>query len=899
MRLAVLLWGAVLGALAGPLLPALAQTGTWVNVQLKADYKTKDGTVIPKGTYVCQEPNTKAIFKPPYASKGDVTKACNDYTPFVPWLFGSAEAAPISKMLGNGTSCNPDGVCDTSKDCLDGTTNCRPPVGVSWNAAVLAALMAPLASQVADGTHAVAINTTSACTGPNCGSALYQLHVTVPNFTFPSGALTNDGTHAGSSAANGVLILDVCYPTLASCASSAGFDWAYTAVSGSDGTPPTAPQNLVCSQGSGQYTCTWSTSVDPANGVAHSNIASYVLRQGTTTVATVAATNPGLSNAYTRYTIGSGCGGSPSATQGVGAAGGRWTLTGCGYGLEGGKADQYSGIYAQVSGPIGCASGKVSSLTTPRDYTKAIFDARNSPLNDTSAHLAVYFMFQVPTGTWYVQYLQRSSDGGSQAASSAIPLVGSPPFYGELCDINNLFSFTYSSDGGAPTTAFFNVPLTLNSTKYFGFADSSTSDGTTGGAPVVVFDDAAVRNEYQRSTTVVSALSGNCTIQAKDSAASPNVSAALGNVPCGPQTSSGTGHKFHPGHYVRAHTAHLNCGASCDATRHGIYASTLTDANVKGVSIWASWKTLENDAGGDFTAGITWLRNEINFVKTNYPGKQVALLLDFSPYGWAAGAETQIFPNYFVNAGCTYDENSANTGGGSTSLNWFKTKSVCTDAFKRLIAAYGAVFDSEPALEYVRIQQETDDAINCCGISATGEDAGWKDIALAAVTAFPTTIIWIPVNWIGVDTAANKEALLVYYKSIGAGVGDGDTIPSTGTNIGRGCPSSAIECVIRGRNTAIGGSAHDYCGEFVSLSSMELSEAGYNTVPPGDLSAQEIVTSWNNDSCVQYGEWEPNFGEIFNDGMGGATQYWNGAMGQKWAIDNLAITHTTKPAGFN
>ena len=28
------------------------------------------------------------------------------------------------------------------------------------------------------------------------------------------------------------------------------------------------------------------------------------------------------------------------------------------------------------------------------------------------------------------------------------------------------------------------------------------------------------------------------------------------------------------------------------------------------------------------------------------------------------------------------------------------------------------------------------------------------------------------------------------------------------------------------------------------------------------------------------------------------TQYWNGAHGQKWAIDTIPLTNTTKPAGY-
>jgi len=319
----------------------------------------------------------------------------------------------------------------------------------------------------------------------------------------------------------------------------------------------------------------------------------------------------------------------------------------------------------------------------------------------------------------------------------------------------------------------------------------------------------------------------------------------------------------------------------------------MGDSNVIGTEIWIDWKYLESDAGNDFSAGFSWLRNELAYVASTYPGKRVGILLNISPYGPSLSGAANVFPQYFVNAGCVYDENSAASAGGSTSLNWYKNNSTCLSYYNRMIAAYGAEFDSNSTLEFVRIQQETDDANNNVGINGAAEDAAWKNIALASRNAFPTTLIWIPVNWVGVETAANKESLLAYYKSIGVGVGNGDTQPK---DLAYPCPSTALVCVILGLNASLGASSHNYCGEFVSMQSVELSEMGYNSVkdPPGGLTSQQVATSWNNDSCAHYGIWEPNFGEIGNSD----TQYWNGAHGQKWAIDTIPLTHTTKPAGY-
>jgi hypothetical protein len=101
--------------------------------------------------------------------------------------------------------------------------------------------------------------------------------------------------------------------------------------------------------------------------------------------------------------------------------------------------------------------------------------------------------------------------------------------------------------------------------------------------------------------------------------------------------------------------------------------------------------------------------------------------------------------------------------------------------------------------------------------------------------------------------------------------------------------------VVLGLNSTIGGTNHSNCGEFISMGSVELSEMGYNSVtdPFGGLTSQQVADSWNADTCQQFGIWEPNFGETGNSD----TMYWNGAHGQKWAIDTIPLTHLTKPSG--
>lgn len=68
----------------------------WKNVRLAS------------GAYVCEDDSSHVQFKPPYSAKGDVTRACNTLTSFVPWL-GTANAAPIRLAL----AVSQDGTYDT------------------------------------------------------------------------------------------------------------------------------------------------------------------------------------------------------------------------------------------------------------------------------------------------------------------------------------------------------------------------------------------------------------------------------------------------------------------------------------------------------------------------------------------------------------------------------------------------------------------------------------------------------------------------------------------------------------------------------------------------------------------------------------------------------------------
>jgi hypothetical protein len=346
--------------------------------------------------------------------------------------------------------------------------------------------------------------------------------------------------------------------------------------------------------------------------------------------------------------------------------------------------------------------------------------------------------------------------------------------------------------------------------------------------------------------------------------------------------------KWHPGHYVQVRGGGNYCGTECDTARRGQDSVILNNANVQGISVWIFWKYLESDAGNDFTAGFAWLDREIAYLKANYPGKRLMLTFFtsyYKPYNNGSG----IFPQYFIDAGCPASE----MGNGTVFKMGDQT---CRGYLKRMLAAYGARYDSEAILEAIRIDQETDYSYYDPagqGWDAATVDNGWKDAALAARNAFPTTNVVIPLNWPENYTTQGMEALFQYYKSIHVAIGGPDTMPISGAAIAYPCPSLGVPCMTNGLAGA-GSTGHNYCGEIAFMPSVETSELGYYSVAPGDMTSAQVVASWNNDYCASHGIWD------FNMEIGDPpTHYWNGASGELATINaNPQLMHNAKPAGY-
>lgn len=840
-------------------------------------------------SYGCQDTTTKLVVPlknangVPYTSSSSASTACTGGAASLWTFLGTANAAPLRYTLN--CAANPDGSCSTQYPCvLTDRSDCAPPTTLTLTCSDSSA--PSLSGLVASGT-AYDEDVGQYFSGTGKSSATYSIvsvsgtDAATANWSLTGSIATTLNLHntlanPGSLGSGSLKVRGTLSGNPIDCSVR---NWSIVAPPSTDTTPPNFVTGInVPSVGSGTVTVAFDATTDPNDAVNRKGVATYRIKIGGSTVDTLTAPTAGLVNDFTAASVGS-VSGSPSATQGTGASGGQWTLVGGGYGLEGGQPSNFYGITTPFSGD-GCVIARIDSISNTMLYNKGPPFIANAA-STTSAGL--WSVVGRTGSTYFIQYSIRPTDGGTLSTSSSVTLSGLP-VYVKQCQVGSAASIYYSSDGGAWTAFVTNLALTLNTNKVGGVMAAATTTGADQGNPTVVFGSVRVQTETSQLTKVVSTVSGGiCTVTAIDAEGTPNESAAVGSATCTPNSAS-TAKKWHPGNYVQQRGNSYYCGTSCNANRHSGYAAYLGETNVTGVLLWVFWQYLESEAGNDFTAGFSWLDNEINFIKTTYPGKKIGLAIYFAPYGAGVDSTSQFaaYPDYLVNAGCTFSQ----APGKPASMGIHLDDPTCRGYMKRLVAAYGARYDSETALEFIRLDQETDSVI-----TGAGRNTGWEDLALAAGAAFPTTNVVVPLNWIGVDTVANKQAMIDYFEANHVVIMTPDTIPVTGTNPGYSCDSSSPNyaptwptCILQGLTTT---NHHNYCGEAAQFQAVEDSETGYNSVPPGDLTALQVVTSWNNDGCGSHGIW---------DYPGGPTATWSDELVQINAHPQL--THNSYPSSY-
>jgi hypothetical protein len=667
-----------------------------------------------------------------------------------------AHSVTIPYQLGT----NPDGYRDTGNPCLDGVTNCRPPSTVGWNATTLAAAMAIVSAQTT-GT-ATDIDLSTYCTGANCASATYALAVPVTNWSI-GGTGTKHLLHAGIATGNsgtaGTLNLNVCYPNPSTCATSAPFNWSYTAPASTDTTPPITVTGVhVDSTGSGTVTISADASMDPDDAVQRKGLATYRFKRNAVTVDTLAA-DTGLVLDFTGTSIGSPMG-ALSVTQGSGATGGQWTIVGGGEGTDG-AADVMYGTFAPVSGSRIYIIDRLDSLPNVKTYNKSHSLIRNS----SSATAAQFDCVILRTGTTYfMQRVVRTGDGNVNSVSSATTLPGAPPYYRRTIVDSNLGSCAYSTDGGDWVNAFTGVAITLNNAKIAGIAASATTTGSDEANITIVEGEIGIQTVGRISKTLtVAAGSATYTTTVIDAESTPNESATVAGVLATPGSVTAPV-KFHQGSgWIWEGTYLPNSLTTRLAGTQAVISQYCSNANIKGYEIQVLWGALEGSLG-DYSDGFSGTDTLLN--QATACGQRLMLNLNWSSFGSPVLSQPGCLsnlPSYLCNAAygpcCTGQSSTdwnlgggiaaggGNTGTRTTTRMW---SSTVADRLIALINAYCARYDGNANFEMIDLGGETAIAVATTDYNALVTQYG--RLLDAAALACPHTMIRLPVNFTNTDS---------------------------------------------------------------------------------------------------------------------------------------------------
>lgn len=313
-------------------------------------------------------------------------------------------------------------------------------------------------------------------------------------------------------------------------------------------------------------------------------------------------------------------------------------------------------------------------------------------------------------------------------------------------------------------------------------------------------------------------------------------------------TSGGT-RKWNPGHYMYVRPFN-------QATRLSYYQKPdfKNNPNIIGAMISVRWAQLESDTRGVYdnftvtnvsdeypagTYGISWLRNEYNALAAM--GKRLIVRVFDMWYGDNQPNRAGIFPAY-LRSPTNYIYWNGN------DVTWQRWLATPMGWYIDLFNAYGAAFDGLPYFEMISPHHETSMA-SVGGYDESADFTQMKRLVTAMRAAFPTSNVWLPVNW---SPSSHLGSMLVHLRSNLAGCGNPDTsCPAWGDyggmtidKITRGAASSDI-------------AAQDFRGTMPIFGAIEGSSLGYAAA--GSLATQTAQQSYdfaNGQQHISHYGWE-------------------------------------------
>ena len=340
---------------------------------------------------------------------------------------------------------------------------------------------------------------------------------------------------------------------------------------------------------------------------------------------------------------------------------------------------------------------------------------------------------------------------------------------------------------------------------------------------------------------------------------------------------SGTGVKWHPGHYAQMRGQPFTWNSGDQALRFAFYDSISANANIEGVALEFRWARAEGSRG-DYSAGFAMIDAEIAKLQSLTVPKRLIIRF-YEEFG-----DVKIFPSYILNG-------TGGFGGGSCwadnfySYNFEYWTPQCMDWYIDMIEAYGARYDDNPAVEAIHIIKETSVSLGGHGFNATNMDTQLRRLCLEGKAAWPRTNVIMTANW-HIDPHKNRD-LIGYCASVDVGWG----IPDTAGVIGDHFSSwGDLTVTGAGQQGPWNYGTTDYRGEIPIIQSVEVSEMGEGTVGRnGGYAPADVFDYANNLLHVNHMLWD-----TFDYAQDDAPPC-NSATACKWTTGILPYLNTPHP----
>lgn len=250
-----------------------------------------------------------------------------------------------------------------------------------------------------------------------------------------------------------------------------------------------------------------------------------------------------------------------------------------------------------------------------------------------------------------------------------------------------------------------------------------------------------------------------------------------------PNSSGGSGVKWHPGHYVLSNQL-VRAGNNQWANRKVEIDNSLSQANILGFMDIHMWNSIETGQSAYNWANIDQARS---YIATNYPGKRYAVMIwseDFSTANPAYSVPGYILSN--SNYGPGYNGNQYGYGywqmsdTSVTAAIWRPAVAARITALFQALATHaspyssGFTYDTDPYFEAVTYQETSMSLAGGSDASEASIATQWTAITTAIINSFPHTNVLDQNNYLTASSQAQTAAVGLADMAAGAAASSPD-----------------------------------------------------------------------------------------------------------------------------